>query len=300
MLAKTKRVLFAVVLLGLALAAERVIVIEYPNGTRSGNLRYGPWVYTARQPGGIRGRVGNLEILAQKAILKAPEGMTMQAAKGQRVAVFEGGVVVRRGRVEARGEKLVYEEKTGVGKLFGPAEMVQRPEKEGEDEVRLTAQGFLAFDVDDDTSESQGQVHLTSGRQEGFAERVYYEEGRTLAIFRTPKGRVRLVRHREEAGDLIIEAEEARMLVREKKLLAKGAVVLTDGDLVTRGEALFYDDEKGEAIVVGKPATSEDRKKGRRLSAGTLLHDVKKHRVRLYGKPFDLPEAAFAPKKPWP
>ena len=294
---RTSRVLGMILLLGLALAAGRVIVIEYPNGTRSGNLRYGPWVYTAREPGGIRGRVGNLEILATKAILKAPEGMTMQAAEGQRVAIFEGEVVVRRGRVEARGKKLVYEEKTGVGKLFGPAEMVQHPEKEGEDEIRLTAKDYLAFDVDDDTSESRGQVHLVSGRQEGFAEEVYYEEGRTLAIFRTPDGRARLVRHREDAGDLVIEAEEVRLLVREKKLLAKGKVVLTDGDLVTRGEALFYDDEKGEALVIGKPAVSEDQKKGRKLSAGTLLHDVNKHRVRLYGKPFQLPEAEFEPQR---
>ncbi len=286
------------VLAGLALAASgRIIVIEYPNGTRSGNLRYGPWVYTANEPGGIRGRVGNLEILAKKAVLEAPKGKSMQAAEGERTATFEGGVVVRRGRVEARGEKLVYQEATGVGKLFGPAVMVQSPAKEGEDPVRVEAQGFLAFDVDDDTSESEGQVRLESGPQEGFAERVYYEEERTLAIFETPGGRVRLVRHRKEGGDLVIEAEETRMLAREKKLLAQGKVVLRDGDLVTRGEGLYYDDEKGEAIVVGKPAVSEDPKKGRKLSAGTLLHDVKKHRVRLYGKPFRLPEAEFAPKK---
>jgi len=287
----------SLLLLGLALAAGRVIVIEYPNGTRTGDLRYGPWVYTANEPGGIRGRVGNLEILATKAVLKAPPGMTMQEAKGRRVAVFEGEVVVRRGRVEARGPRLVYEEETGVGKLFGPAEMVQHPEKEGEDEVRLTARAYLAFDVDDDTSESKGEVHLVSGNHEGYAESVYYEEGRTLAVFKTPGGRVKLVRHREEGGDLVIHAEEVRMLVREKKLLALGAVTLIDGDITTRGEALFYDDAKGEAIVIGKPAVSED-KKGRRISAGTLLHDVNKHRVRLYGRPFELPEEEFAAKKP--
>ncbi len=286
-------------LLGLALAAGagRIIVIEYPNGTRKGDLRYGPWIYTASEPGGIRGRVGNLEILASKAVLKAPKGKSMQAAKGERTAVFEGGVVVRRGRVEAHGPKLVYQEATGVGKLFGPATMVQHPAKEGEDPVQVEARGHLAFDVDDDTSESRGRVRLVSGPQEGFAEEVYYEEARTLAIFRTPEGRVRLVRHRKEGGDLVIEAEEARMRVREKKLLAKGAVVLTDGDLVTRGDALYYADEKGQAIVIGRPALSEDRKKGRKLSAGTLLHDVNKHRVRLYGRPFRLPEGDFEPRK---
>ncbi|HFB39143.1 MAG TPA: OstA family protein, partial [Oceanithermus sp.] len=37
--------------------------------------------------------------------------------------------------------------------------------------------------------------------------------------------------------------------------------------------------------------------KGRKLSAGTLLHDVNKHRVRLFGKPFELPERDFEPKR---
>ena len=297
MTATPKRVLvFLGLLATLAVAAGRVIVIEYPHGTRSGNLRYGPWVYTASQPGGIRGRVGNLEIAASKAVLEAPKGKSMQAAEGERVATFEGGVVVRRGRLTARGPKLVYREATGVGRLFGPATMVQAPEKEGQDEVRVEAQKAMAFDVDDDTSESEGAVRLVSGRQEGRAERVYYEEGRALAVFTTPGGRVRLVRHRKEGGDLVIEAEEARLLAHQKKLLATGGVVLTDGDLVTKGEGLFYDDATGEAIVVGRPAVSQNPKKGRKLSAGTLLHDVNKHRVRLYGRPFKLPLEDFRTK----
>ena len=290
---RTKLILAAALSLGLALAAGRVIVIEYPDGKRSGNLRYGPWIYTANEPGGIRGRVGNLVITASRAVLEAPPGKSMQEAKGERTATFEGGVTIKRGRVTATGPRLVYSEKTGVGVLEGPARMVQAPAREGEDEVRVEAAGSMAFDVDDDTSESRGDVHLESGNQEGWAEEVYYEEERTLAVFKSPGGRVRLVRHREE-GDLVIEAEEARMLVREKRLLARGEVTLKDGDLVTRGDALFYDDAEGRAVVVGRPAVSEDRKRGRRLSSGTLLHDVNKHRVRLFGKPFELPLSEFA------
>ncbi len=298
MTANPKRILVLLgLLVPLVLAAGRIIVIEYPNGTRSGNLRYGPWVYTANQPGGIRGRVGNLEIRATKAVLEAPPGKSMQAAEGERVATFEGDVMVRRGRLTARGPKLVYREATGVGRLYGPATMVQLPEQKGQDEVRVEAQKVMAFDVDDDTSESEGAVRLVSGRQEGTAEQVYYEEGRALAVFTTPGGRVKLVRHRKEGGDLVIEAREARLLAHQKKLLATGGVTLTDGDLVTRGDGLYYDDTTGEAIVVGRPAVSENPKKGRKLSAGTLLHDVKKHRVRLYGKPFELPTSAFRTKR---
>lgn len=51
----------------------------------------------------MRGRVKDLTILAPKATLIAPKGKTMQEAEGEREARFEGGVVVRRGRVEARG-----------------------------------------------------------------------------------------------------------------------------------------------------------------------------------------------------
>lgn len=286
-------------LLGLALAAGRVIVIEYPDGTRSGDLRYGPWVYEAKKPGGIRGRVGNLMVLATRAVLKAPEGKTMAEATGERVAIFEGEVELHRGRVVARGPRLVYREATGVGVLFGPAEMEQKPAKKGEDPVFMKAKKQMAFDVDDDTSESDGAIELKSGNQEGYAEHVYYEEARTLAVFSSPGDRVKLIRRRKE-GDLVILAEEARMLVREKKLLAKGRVELIDGDKVTRGEALFYDDNKKEAIVIGRPAVSQDKKNGRELRSGTLLHDVDKHRVRLFGKPFKLPEKDFLKKNERP
>ncbi len=294
--ARVRTALF-VMLLGTLLAFASsapvsTVVIEYPNGTRSGDLRNGPWIYTASEPGGIRGRVGNLVILADKAVLEAPKGLSMQSAEGQRTATFEGSVVVRRGRVEARGTRLVYRESTGKGTLFGPVTMEQRPERADEDAVILKADA-ITFNVNTDTSESRGNVHLTSGDQEGFADEVYYEEDRALAIFTSTSGNVRLIRHRDE-GELRIEGGEARLLVREKALIVLGGVTLKDGGLVTRGDALYYDDKTGRAIVVGSPATSRDEAKGRSLSAGTLLHDVTKHRVRLYGKPFELPLDRFA------
>ncbi len=53
----------------------------------------------------------------------------MQEAEGEREARFEGGVVVRRGRVEARGPLLVYREKTGEGELVGPATCARNPSR---------------------------------------------------------------------------------------------------------------------------------------------------------------------------
>ena len=224
---------------GLAASGGRILTIKY-DGTRSGNLRFGPWTYESTRPDGVRGQVGDLEILAPRAVLEAPEGKSMQEAEGERVATFEGGVVVKRGRVTARGPRLVYSEATGTGVLEGPAEMRQEPAREGEDPVEVRAD-TMTFDVDADVSTSEGSVRLTSGNQEGTADLVYYEEERGLAVFsmREATGTVTLVRRRSgEEGDLVIQAREVRSLTREKQLIATGGVTLVDGEITTTGDAL--------------------------------------------------------------
>ncbi|GLV47309.1 hypothetical protein TJA_04820 [Thermus sp. LT1-2-5] len=270
--------------LGLALAASGVRVIQVEGGRLSGDLRYGPWTFE----GEVRGRVKDLTIQAPKATLTAPKGKTMQEAEGEREARFEGGVVVRRGRVEARGPVLVYREKTGEGELLGPARMRQEP-KPGEDPVEVEA-SRMTFQVDTDTSTSENAL-LRSGNQEGRADFVYYEEERGLAVFSDPK-EVVLTRKRKD-GDLVIRAKEVRSLTGPKRLIATEGVRLVDGDLVTVGESLYYDDTTGEAIVLGKPAVSENKKEGFKLSGSTLLHNVNRHQVRVYGRAFRLPVEEF-------
>lgn len=271
-------------LLGLALAATGVRVIQVEGGRLSGDLRFGPWTFE----GGVKGRVKDLLIEAPRATLTAPKGKTMQEAEGEREARFEGGVVVKRGRVEARGPILVYQERTGEGELLGPARMRQEP-KPGEDPVEVEA-SRMTFQVDMDTSTSENAL-LKSGNQEGRAGFVYYEEERGLAVFTDPK-EVVLTRKRKE-GDLRILAKEVRSLTGPKRLVATGGVRLQDGDLVTTGESLYYDDTTGEAIVLGRPAVSENKKEGFRLSGSTLLHNVNRHQVRVYGKAFRLPLEDF-------
>ncbi|WP_457636797.1 LptA/OstA family protein [Oceanithermus sp.] len=284
-------ILLALLVLALATAPSRIIKISYLEGKRSGNLRYGPWIYESSKPDGIIGTVGDLEIRARKAVLEAPEGKSMQEAEGERKATFEGGVTVLRGRLTAKGPSLTYSERTGLGVLSGPAKMHQEPAKEGQDPVDVESQQ-MSFNVDTDISTSIGNVKLTNGNQQGFADSVYYEEERGLAVFTMKKGRVKLVRKREN-GDLIIYAPEVRSLTKTKKLIATGGVELVDGDLVTRGDALYYDDETGEAIVIGKPARSSNEKEGFKISGGTLLHNVKKHRVQVYRKGFKMPLEEF-------
>jgi len=277
------------VVLGASAPNVRIITIRYPDGTRSGNLRYGPWIYQSQVPGGIEGLVKNLIIRATEAILQAPPGMTMEGAQGERTAVFTGDVSVHRGRITATGVRLVYSEKTGLGVLYGPDRMVQAP-KPGEEEVVVIAQQ-MTFQVDHDISTSQGHVLLREGNQEGQAASVYYEEHRGLAIFTDPH-QVVLIRKRPE-GNLIIEAKEIRSLTGPKKLIALGGVILKDGQITTTGDALYYDDKTGIAIIIGHPARSVNAKEGFTLTSGTLLQNVNLHTVQLYGKPFQLPMAEF-------
>lgn len=276
------------VLLGLlaltALAAENVRVIRVEGGRLSGDLRYGPWTFE----GGVVGRVKDLAIRAPRATLTAPKGKTMQEAEGEREARFEGGVVVERGRVRAEGPVLLYREATGKGELQGPARMRQEP-KPGEDPVEVSA-SLMTFEVDTNVSTSRSAT-LKSGNQEGRAQEVYYEEDKGLAVFTDPK-EVVLLRRRPE-GDLVIRAKEVRSLTGPKKLIATGGVVLQDGNLVTTGDSLFYDDTTGEALVLGRPARSENKKEGFSLSGATLQHNVNRHQVRLYPRAFQLPREEF-------
>ncbi len=272
---------------------SRIIKISYLEGRRSGNLRKGPWIYQSQKADGIVGSVGDLKILSRKAILSAPPGESMQSAKGKRTATFEGGVTVLRGRLTAKGPSLTYSEATGLGVLSGPAEMHQEPAEEKHDPVDVRAMQ-MSFDVDSDISTSSGDVRLSNGNQKGLADLVYYEEGRGLAIFtmNDKKSLVKLTRTRRD-GVLEIYAPEVRSLTQQKKLIALWGVKLVDGEITTSGDALYYDDKTGEAIIIGKPARSVNAKEGFAISGGTLLHNVNKHRVRVYRKTFKLPLKDF-------
>ncbi len=283
-------------MLVLAAGNVRILTISYENGSRSGNLRYGPWVYRSNIKDGIVGKVGDLKITSGRAVLSGPAGESLQAAEGHRTASFEDGVTVRRGRVTATGPKLVYSESTGLGVLEGPVIMIQTPDGKGGNPVKVDARQ-MAFNVETDVSTSTGEVRLVSGDQTGRAQKVYYQERRGLAVFSMPDGgKVTLIRTRKGGRSLVITAPEIRSLTRSKKLLATGGVTLKDGDITTTGTALYYDDATGIAIVVGQPAQSVNKKEGLTLRSGTLEQNVNLHTVRLYGRLFILPTQSFAVK----
>lgn len=297
-----KRLSWLFLLLALVVLAQgkeqRIITIEAPGGQRYGNLRNGPWVYEAGKPGGVIGKVKDLEIKATRATLEAPQGKTMQEAEGERVASFEGNVVVKRDRMTASGPKLVYRESDGQGTLQGNAHMRQEPKDKKSDPVEVFAPR-MTFDVDTNISSSEGGVTLKNGRQEGRSEAVYYEENRGLAVLNDTK-EVVLLRKREGKGDLVIRAKEIRSLTDQKRLLATGGVTLVDGEITTTGASLLYNDNTGEAtIVAGRvgnqnvPARSVNAKERVTLSGNSLLHNVNRSQVRVLARPPRLPVNDF-------
>jgi lipopolysaccharide export system protein LptA len=272
---------------GLVLAASgRVITIE--GGKFKGDLRNGPLEYS----GDFTGSVQNLKIKGQKATLSAPSGKSLGEAEGQRIAAFDGGVVVTRGRLTAKGPSLEYKESTGLGVLAGPTNVVQKPEKAGDDDVIITA-ATSTFDVDTDVSTSEGSVKLQNGKQSGSSDKIVFDEKANLACLTGSKN-VSLVREPKKEGQnkLTISSKESRVLTETNLLYAVGAVTLISGNNTTTGDTLYYDDEKEIAYVSGRPAKNVNKKDGTVISGSTIVNNTKLSQVKL-GSAFAVPLEKF-------
>ncbi|HWG86035.1 MAG TPA: LptA/OstA family protein, partial [Deinococcales bacterium] len=266
---------------GLALAAENVRIINVKADKSTGNPRSGPLELS----GNVRGTVQSLEITSPQGTLAAPEGATLAEATGKRIATFTGGVKVVRGRLNANGPTLSYNEASGLGVLNGPTKIVQKPAKEGDDEVNITA-GKASFDVDTNVSTSTGDVKIVSGKQSGSAETVVFDEKLDLAVMKDNRT-VSLLREPRKPGEnaLRINAKESRMLTGDKTLLATGGVTLVSGDTTTTGDELFYDDDTGIAVVVGRPAKSVSGKSGNSsgITSGAIQQNTRNNQVKQLG-----------------
>ena len=267
-------------LAGLAFAQDsadpsRIIRIEFADGTTSGNIRFGPITYEHPDPQGITATVSNLTILSQHAILAVPQEdqdeVFLSDAEGSREATFTGGVLVTRGRLEASGPGLAYSEATGLGVLEGPADIFIAAGAEDEEEVNITA-GEVEFDVDTDMSTSRGEVLLVSGNQTASAALLVYAEERSLGVLTAEGEQVRIVRLDEDGGELVITADEVRVLTDDEMLWARGNVTVLDGDITSTGDEVFFDDEASRAEVLGSPAKSNDAGAGVELTGDRLEH----------------------------
>ena len=286
-------ILATLALVGLAVA-QSGRVIDIKGGRATGNPRNGPLEFT----GDFTATVQKLSIKAEKATLTAPEGQTLTEAQGKRVAGFSDSVVATRGRMTAKGPSLEYKESTGLGILAGPTNIVQKAEKAGDDDVLITG-GKATFDVDTDISTSESNVKVVNGRQSGTSDKVVFDEKADLACMSDAE-RVTLNREPKKEGQnrLTITSKESRMLTKTKLLVATGGVTLVAGDNTTTGEALYYDDEKETAWVVGNvakglPAKNVNKKNGATVTAGTIINRTQKNQIERLGNVFAIPFDKF-------
>lgn len=249
---------------------ERIITITYDGGTRnSPDLRYGPYIYEHPEPDGVTATVSNLEIFAQRGELRAPEGVLIAEAEGEREAQFTGGVRVERGRLTATGPALTYSEATGRGVMPQETAIVVEP-ADAEDDVVNIQTDEVTFDIDTDTSVSRGNVTLTNGSQNAEAQELVFEEGRDLAVLTDETGRAVAQRENDDGTTLTITADEIRVLTGTDVLLATGNVEIIDGDITTTGDTVYYDDEASRAEVIGNPAVSVDAAFGSTIRGGRI------------------------------
>lgn len=253
---------------------RRVITIDGSGGTQSGNLRYGPLRYEHPDPYGVTATVSTLTILGPSATLAGPEGeeVLLSRAKGRRTATFEGGVRVLRDRLEADGPGLVYDEATGLGVLRGGSVVTIAPEREEDDVTTITADA-VEFDVDTDRSVNRGDVVLVTGEQRAESDELRYDESTDLAGLVCLEAQCTITRAQED-GELVITADDIRVLTQDERLWARGNVRVVDGDLVTTGDEVVYDDGDKLAEVTGSPAVSVNEADGVTLESDRILQDV--------------------------
>lgn len=260
-----------------ALIERRTITIDGSGGTQRGNLRSGPIIYEHPEEDGITATVSTLTIYGSYAELTAPEGASISRG-GERQASFENGVRVERARMSALGPALTYSEATGLGVLEGPASITVAPAEDDEDgdPVEISA-ALVEFDVDTDRSTSSGGVTLVNGNQLAEAEELIYEEERTLGVFSSSGEQARMVRAYDDGTELVITADEIRVLTDDSLLYARGNVTLIDGPITSRGHEVFFDDVAGFAEIIGteaEPARAEDSESGAKLTTDRIRQDI--------------------------
>jgi len=255
---------------------KRLIIIDSPGGQQSGNLRRGPLFFEHPDPEGVQATVSTLAIFAQKAELRTPETaeeMSLTEARGQRIATFSEGVRVTRGRLEAFGETLFYDEATGIGLLTGNVNITVEGRTEEAEAVFITALE-AEFDVDTDVSISRGDVKLDNGNQQAEADEMEYEEERTLGVLRCTDRQCQITREDEDGNFLVITADETRVLTDDKRLHAISNVTVVDADITSTGDEVFFDDEQSLAEVIGNPAESINEADGITLTGARILQDI--------------------------
>ena len=267
-------------------AGKRLITIE---GAPRGDVRNGPLNFTGNP---VKARVSTLNIEASQAVLAAPKGTALIEAKGKRTADFTGNVKVVRGRLTATGNALAYSEATGQGVLNGSASATFTPDKTDGDTVTIKA-AQMSLDVDNDRSTSTGGVTLSNGVQNGKADKLVFDEQRELALLTGSPSLTRAAKGSQK--ELIITGQEVRALTKTKTLYVRGGVKLVQGTTTTTGDAVYYDDRKNVAYVVGNAVSVDSKSKVtvKAPASGYLEQRTDLGRVRALNSAYKIPAEQF-------
>ena len=268
-------------------ADKRVINIQ---GASTGNLRTGPLNFTGSP---VKATVSTLQIQSAQATLAAPAGTPIIEARGKRTANFSGNIAVTRGRLSAKGDKLAYSEVSGQGVLSGSAAATFLPEgNSGNDPVNITATQ-MSLDVDNNVSTSTGTVRLTNGTQTGRADKLVFDEDKELAQLTGTPSLTRAAKGSQK--ELVISGTEVRALTKSKTLYVKGGVKLVQGTQTTTGDAVYYDDAKNVAYVVGNAVSVDSKSKVtlRAPASGYLEQRTDLARVSVKNSRYAIPVAQF-------
>lgn len=267
-------------------AGKRLITIE---GGPRGDVRNGPLTFVGSP---VKAKVSTLNIEASQAILAAPKGTALIEAKGKRTADFTGNVKVVRGRLTATGNALAYSEATGQGVLNGSASATFTPDKTDGDTVTIKA-AQMSLDVDNDRSTSTGSVTLSNGTQSGKADKLVFDEQRELALLTGTPSLTRAAKGSQK--ELIITGQEVRALTKTKTLYVRGGVKLVQGTTTTTGDAVYYDDRKNVAYVVGNAVSVDSKSKVtvKAPASGYLEQRTDLARVRALNSAYKIPTDQF-------
>ncbi|MDV6373430.1 LptA/OstA family protein [Deinococcus arenicola] len=288
-----KRAAFLALLLGAAALAQtadtnkRLITIQ---GGARGDLRNGPLTFSGNP---VKATVSTLQIQAAQAVMAAPAGTPLIEAKGKRTANFTGNVQVVRGRLSASGSALAYSEVTGQGVLSGgPSATFVPADKEDGDKVNINA-AQMSLDVDNNISTSTGNVGLTNGNQTGKADKLIFDEDKELAQMTGSPSLTRAARGNQK--ELIITGLEVRALTKTKTLYVSGGVKLVQGTQTTTGNAVYYDDRKNVAYVVGNAVSVDSKSKVtvKAPASGYLEQRTDLARVRALNSAYKIPVEQF-------
>ena len=254
-------------------AQDRIITIDWSGGTqKSPDLRYGPIEFNHEQPEGIVGTVDNITIFSQNARLAAPDKTLIAESQGKRTATFYLGVRLIRGRLEAVGPRIEYSEQTGSGVLSGDAHILIKPLQEEDEKITISTT-LVEFDVDTDRSFSSGGVELINGDQTANSQELLFADEQGLGHL-TGIPQPKIHRFAENGDELLIIADEIRILTNLKLLHAIGTVTVVEGSITTHGKEVFFDDSLEIAEVIGDPAVAVDEANGLRLEADRIRQDI--------------------------